>query len=113
MGRLHFPYLLKLKEKIIHHFPYRPDLGLYDLRSGTDQLGQGGRTHPATVVYVSPSYKSSNVDYDIALIRTYEPFEFGDTRQPVTLSTSEPNVGDVLFVSGWGLTNVSIASVLN
>lgn len=89
-------------------FYYRADLGLYDLRSGTDQLGKGGRTHPATFIYPSPQFDPSNADYDIALIRTYEPFDFGDTRQPVTPSTSEPKNGDMLFVSGWGLTSVSV-----
>lgn len=82
------------------------DFGYYDIRSGTDQLNQGGRLHPATFIYVNPNFDTANADYDVALIRTYEPFDFGDTRQPITLTTVEPEDGSILFVSGWGLTEV-------
>lgn len=81
--------------------------GLYDLLSGTDQLNQGGRTHPITKLYINPNFVHNSVDYDIALIFTYEPFEFSDVRQPIAIATSEPREGDVLFISGWGLTQFS------
>lgn len=87
---------------------YSENDGLYDLLSGTDHLNQGGRTHPVTKLYVHPHFNVSigGGDYDIALIFTYEPFEFSDIRQPIPLATSEPAHGDILFTSGWGQASV-------
>ncbi|PNF41031.1 hypothetical protein B7P43_G08501 [Cryptotermes secundus] len=70
------------------------------LRAGSSTKGVGGTVHPASEVVMHPDYWDA--DYDIAVIKVSEPFEFSDSVQPISMSSVVPPTGTPVVVTGWG-----------
>ncbi|KAJ9597896.1 hypothetical protein L9F63_011262, partial [Diploptera punctata] len=79
---------------------------LIRLRAGSSTRGEGGTLHSASEIIVHPNHNNKTQDCDIAVIKVGEPFVYGPTIQPISLVTTEPSVGDLATVTGWGLTSV-------
>lgn len=82
----------------------------------SDTTGNEQTSDVANVI-MHASYSSSTYENDIAIIKLVTPLDLsGPTAQPVNLpeSQSEPAVGSLLTVSGWGTTSAggSISDVL-
>lgn len=59
-------------------------------------------------IFSNPLYNSSNVDYDVAIIRLETPINFDVNSSPIEITNEEPAPGVNVVVTGWGTVEVSI-----
>lgn len=77
------------------------------IRTGSSQRENGGTVIKVQQIISNPLYNSSNVDYDVSIIRLQSPIEFDVNSQPIPLTQVEPSPGVNVIVSGWGTVKVS------
>ncbi|PSN50414.1 hypothetical protein C0J52_08569 [Blattella germanica] len=70
------------------------------IRAGSSYKEQGGSIHAISQVTMHPKYEGG--DYDVAVIKVAQPFQYSDSVQPITLATKEPEAGTQVVVTGWG-----------
>ncbi|PSN50402.1 hypothetical protein C0J52_08570 [Blattella germanica] len=70
------------------------------IRAGSSYKEQGGSIHAISQVTMHPKYEGG--DYDVAVIKVAQPFQYSDNVQPITLATKEPEAGTAVVVTGWG-----------
>ncbi|XP_069679940.1 trypsin-7-like isoform X2 [Periplaneta americana] len=75
-------------------------LSVVRFRAGSTYRQQGGTLHNAAEIIMHPQY--SDYDYDIAVVRVKEPFEYSDSVQPISLTSTAPATGTSVVVTGWG-----------
>lgn len=88
----------------------------FKVRVGSLKYASGGTLAQVSSKIVHPSYDSSTVDYDVAVLTLSSPLTFSTTIAAATLvaSGSEPATGASTTVIGWGLTSEdgSVSSTL-
>ncbi|KAH6931702.1 hypothetical protein HPB50_027248 [Hyalomma asiaticum] len=76
-------------------------LGEYDLKSDREPLSHVERR--VQIVATHPRFDASTFEYDLALLRLYEPVPFQDNVIPVCVpDTNDSFVGRSAVVTGWG-----------
>lgn len=76
-------------------------LGEYDLKSEREPLSHVERR--VQIVATHPRFDASTFEYDLALLRLYEPVAFQDNVMPVCVpDTNDSFVGRSAVVTGWG-----------
>ncbi|XP_075549745.1 serine protease notopleural [Dermacentor variabilis] len=76
-------------------------LGEYDLKSEREPLSHVERR--VQIVATHPRFDASTFEYDLALLRLYEPVPFQDNVMPVCVpDTNDSFVGRSAVVTGWG-----------
>lgn len=76
-------------------------------------VGAGSNTrsleqfHSVSGIKLHPGYNPATQQHDIAVIRTVSLFFYGDTVQPIPLSSTPIASGVFVTVSGWGQTSQS------
>ncbi|XP_037572721.1 serine proteinase stubble [Dermacentor silvarum] len=76
-------------------------LGEYDLKSEREPLSHVERR--VQIVATHPRFDASTFEYDLALLRLYEPVPFQDNVIPVCVpDTNDSFVGRSAVVTGWG-----------
>lgn len=83
---------------------YDYELRFLKIRAGSSYLESGGTLHEISRCKYHSYFSESHYDYDIALIKVKQPFEFGSTIQPIELPPAGYTlpVGTVVSISGWG-----------
>ncbi|XP_075978588.1 trypsin-7-like [Anticarsia gemmatalis] len=81
------------------------------VRAGSADL-KTGTIIKITDMILHPDYNIDTIDNDVAVIRTAAPIEFNDVIQPIRLPNSNGalEVGSLITVSGWGVTESSAGS---
>ena len=67
-----------------------------------------GETYNVSRVIKHPDYRDDPVTNDIALVRVARPIAFSERVKPIRLAQVPPSVGDIAWVTGYGLTNIPI-----
>lgn len=76
-------------------------LGEYDLAEEEEPYGYQERR--VQIVASHPQFDPRTFEYDLALLRFYEPVEFQPNIIPVCVPETEENfIGRTAFVTGWG-----------
>lgn len=76
-------------------------LGEYDLAEEEEPYGYQERR--VQIVASHPQFDPRTFEYDLALLRFYEPVEFQPNIIPVCVPESDENfIGRTAFVTGWG-----------
>lgn len=76
-------------------------LGEYDLAEEEEPYGYQERR--VYIVVSHPQFEPRTFEYDLALLRFFEPVEFQPNIIPVCMpETDESFVGRTAFVTGWG-----------
>ncbi|PSN50128.1 Trypsin-1 [Blattella germanica] len=70
------------------------------IRAGSTFKEQGGSIHEISEVIMHSEY--SNYDYDVAVLKVAQPFEYSDSVQPIALADVAPKTGTPVIVTGWG-----------
>ncbi|KAJ9590567.1 hypothetical protein L9F63_016399, partial [Diploptera punctata] len=85
------------------------------LKAGTNKLSSKGITRQISKMIVHPQYDSWSFDYDIALIKVKQPFNFTDKVNAVELPAQNwhPHSNTIATVSGWGVINYSTKEMSN
>jgi len=77
-----------------------------DVRVGAGDNTRSKQTiHKVSAVYVHPKYDSSNIDYDVAVLKLAAPLELAHNIQIKDLDTTEPENDAIVNVAGWGTTS--------
>ncbi|CAB3222176.1 unnamed protein product [Arctia plantaginis] len=77
------------------------------VRIGSTYKTNGGYVYKSTSIYQHPRYRSGKFDYDIGLIVIDEGMDInGKTTDtiPVERSSSKPEAGNMVTITGWGTT---------
>lgn len=88
------------------HFSVPPSdlllrLGEYDLAEEEEPYGYQERR--VQIVASHPQFDPRTFEYDLALLRFYEPVEFQPNIIPVCVPETDENfIGRTAFVTGWG-----------
>ncbi|KAJ9590566.1 hypothetical protein L9F63_016398 [Diploptera punctata] len=85
------------------------------LKAGTNELYSKGIEHQISKMIVHPQYDSRSFDYDIALIKVMQPFNFTDKVNAVELPAQNwhPHSNTIATVSGWGKIKYSTKEISN
>ena len=76
-------------------------MGEYDLGS-TDEP-QGHVDRKVQIVASHPKFDPKTFEYDLALLRFYEPVEFAPNVIPICIPEADQDlVGETAWVTGWG-----------
>lgn len=92
--------------KNFYHFSVPPSdlllrLGEYDLAEEEEPYGYQERR--VQIVASHPQFDPRTFEYDLALLRFYEPVEFQPNIIPVCVPETDENfIGRTAFVTGWG-----------
>lgn len=78
------------------------------IRTGSSQREDGGTVIKVQEIISNPLYNSSNVDYDVAIIKLATPINFDESSSPIEVSNEEPAPGVNVIVTGWGVLEVSL-----
>ncbi|PSN50116.1 hypothetical protein C0J52_04699 [Blattella germanica] len=76
------------------------DINTIRIRAGSSIKQQGGSIHEISQVISHPKYVGA--DYDVAVIKVSQPFEYSESVQPIPLISQEPATGTPVVVTGWG-----------
>ncbi|GLV38097.1 Spermathecal endopeptidase 1 [Carabus blaptoides fortunei] len=81
----------------------------FTLRAGSSIRETGGSVHQIKRIIQHPNFNEQTADYDYALIEVAVPF---DLTQPgiktIALAVTDPAVGEIGTVSGWGKLTLSL-----
>ena len=95
---LHF---LSLSNKSVSPDDLLLRMGEYDLGS-TDEP-QGHVDRKVQIVASHPKFDPKTFEYDLALLRFYEPVEFAPNVIPICIPEEDQDlVGETAWVTGWG-----------
>ena len=76
-------------------------MGEYDL--GSTEEPQGHVDRKVQIVASHPKFDPKTFEYDLALLRFYEPVEFAPNVIPICIPESDTDlVGETAWVTGWG-----------
>lgn len=76
-------------------------MGEYDL--GTDEEAYPYVERKVQIVASHPNFDARTFEYDLALLRFYDPVHFQPNIIPICLPQGNPTfVGESAFVTGWG-----------
>ncbi|KAJ4451726.1 hypothetical protein ANN_03196 [Periplaneta americana] len=70
------------------------------VRAGTNYWNRGGSTRRISKIIIHPRFQT--YDYDIALIKVAQPWQFTESIKPIAMTSTPPSVGTCVIVSGWG-----------
>ena len=76
------------------------------IRTGSSQRENGGTVIKVQEIISNPRYNSTNVDYDVAIIKLTKPIQFDQNSEPIEISNEEPSTGVKVIVTGWGTREV-------
>ncbi|XP_037916201.1 trypsin delta-like [Hermetia illucens] len=78
--------------------------------AGTSSRTSGGTSIKVSQVKVHPSYSSSKINNDVAVLILASSFSLSSSIQLIALASSAPAVGSAVEVTGWGATKEGGAS---
>ncbi|XP_058804495.1 transmembrane protease serine 9-like [Phymastichus coffea] len=85
------------------------ETSLYRIGAGSSSRIHG-TFHKVAKVIRHPNYDSAAIDYDIALLKIEDEFQYGDNMRPINLPERELLSGEIVNVTGWGATSQGGAS---
>jgi len=85
------------------------------VRVGSTIREEGGMVYEASVLRPHPEFTYDALNKDIGVMILNAPIVYGPTAQPIKLvgENQEPSHGEMLEVTGWGLTKVNKSSSYN
>ncbi|XP_078048818.1 chymotrypsin-1-like [Augochlora pura] len=78
----------------------------YTVHAGTNLLSARGSVYGMEKITIHPSFSSTMIVNDIAVIRVSSPIAFNNLVQPIELEAAEMATGAAVVLTGWGTTKV-------
>lgn len=80
---------------------------------GTHKLKSGGTKYAVNYLKWHENYDSTNIKNDVGILMVSKDFSFTDKVKAIKLTASFIGQGEILTLTGWGTTSVSVSKIKN